>query len=120
MIDFLDEHRKFIIPLFGKGRYTIEVNLQVHLVANALREAFPQDVREFSRNRIAELIFLDYNNLNQLPPKSCALLKRIGKAQIREMIPKLADKLIVWDDIILATSAWGEIKEFKELLKAPL
>ncbi|MDO8507422.1 MAG: hypothetical protein Q7S53_02545 [bacterium] len=113
MIDCLDEDQQFSIPFIGKRKYTIKVCLNAHMVFNAIREDFSEHLRGHSRRMVARKIFLDYNNLGKLPPKSCMFLKAVGKDKIREMIPELAN-LIDWEQLGLpqeedeeASVPWG-------------
>ena len=86
------------IPLKGSGSDKIDLNCPAIMIEYALDGQLPSFLQNFWRRKVTAEIFLDYNNLRQLPPRMFLVVKRWGRARIGERIPKL-EKLIDWDGV---------------------
>jgi len=105
----LSQKIEITIPLRG-SMGTINLELDEVAVDYALSTELAEYLRNFWRRRIAEEIFLSYNNRRLLSPRIFGIIRAWGKKKTRSRISKLA-KTIAWEKLTKQQVTWDTCPE---------
>ena len=88
----------FDIPFKGKSCVVLGIQCHEGMMRNALEKNLSDSFKNSVRDLVTAEIFSHYENWKKFPPRIFAILKRAGRAKIRELTPQLSE-LIDWDRV---------------------